>query len=342
MSTPVPMMRVSGIFELIRWLTENGRSVEPFLEASGLAAFNVSDPNNVIPLFPASEFCKLVMRQEGPDIGARIVDPSTIFRIGGAGQVLLRGPTIRIGVINLAIGFARQATHAHLTVTPGDDELVVRHFYSVRLNAEFIHFSQQFIAALFKALLVSAGAVEPQVERVLITPHPKQGLEHLKPYFGSALRPSTTDSLVMKVRKSIVDRRVRTETGAAADHFRPTNWASLRGVGTLAYSVRVILRELLSDGEPSIGQVAAIAGLTVRTFQRRLMQEGVSYAELLDQVRKDVVIGMLDSGVRQISETTHAAAYTAGSSVTRAVRRWTGAAPRTLVKKRDRTSSSPE
>jgi AraC-like DNA-binding protein len=52
-------------------------------------------------------------------------------------------------------------------------------------------------------------------------------------------------------------------------------------------------------------------------------------AELLDQVRKDIVLELLEIGDHVIGNSAHVAAYSSASSITRAVRRWTGDSPRT-------------
>jgi len=339
-SSSAPIMRVSAVSEVVRWLTRNGRSVDPLLQASGLAPFDLTEPNNVIPLIPASEFVKLVQESEGPDIGCRVVTSATLSRIGGMGQVLLRGPTIRASVLNLAVAFSNQATHAHLTVTPERDCIVIRHFYALQMSEDFLHFSQQFSAALLRSLCERTGAPEPWIERVEIVPHPEYGLDHLIPYFGASLCPSTSGGLLARVPRHVADRPFGPEVSEQSN--TDSNWQSLRGTGTLADSVGLILRELLREGEPAVREVASICGLSTRTFQRRLANEGMSFANVLDEVRREVFLGLLDSGKQGINEAGSAAGYSSPSAITRAVRRWTGRPPRHLKRQRIKPASARE
>ena len=50
----------------------------------------------------------------------------------------------------------------------------------------------------------------------------------------------------------------------------------------LAGSLRLVLPAYLPDGSPSIEKGANLAGTSVRTLQRRLREQGLSYSELLE------------------------------------------------------------
>lgn len=328
MATTVPLMRASGVHALVRWLNEQGRNTRLFLQEAGLDLYDLSNPDAVIPLLPASAFCNAVMKAEGPDIGVRIVSPATLQQIGGAGRMLLAGPSIRSSLLKLAMAFSRQATHAHLVVTPENGSVIVRHYYSIALPPEFLHFSQQFNIALLFSLARAARSDEPLMGRIEMQPHPSCGLDHLKRYFGPELFASAAPGLAVWVPRHVVDRRI----GNAAEEDDAT-WPSLRGPGTFGYSVRLLLREMLHLGEPAVGEVAAISGLSVRTLQRQLANEGETFAQVLDDVRRQIVLGLLKSGKAGVTAAGLAAGYSSQAAVTRAVRRWSGTTPRDLLRK---------
>jgi AraC-like DNA-binding protein len=96
--------------------------------------------------------------------------------------------------------------------------------------------------------------------------------------------------------------------------------------------VQHLLADLLtSDGErPDIQVVAARMGTSVRTLQRRLLAEGLTYSHVLQEARCAAAREMLQDRQRRISEVARRLGYSDPAHFTRAFRRWMGCAPRDL------------
>jgi len=67
--------------------------------------------------------------------------------------------------------------------------------------------------------------------------------------------------------------------------------------------------------------------VSVRKLQNRLKEEGITYQHLLDQVRKEQAIYLLEEKHIPISEITHMLGYSEQSAFNRAFKRWVGATP---------------
>lgn len=91
--------------------------------------------------------------------------------------------------------------------------------------------------------------------------------------------------------------------------------------------VRVAIRKLLADGEPSLAAVARTAGLGTRTLQRRLLDRGVTFRQLIDDVRREVAVAELERGGASIAEVAFALGFSSPSAFHHAFRRWTGRSP---------------
>lgn len=92
-------------------------------------------------------------------------------------------------------------------------------------------------------------------------------------------------------------------------------------------SLRIVLRAYLPDGSPGIEHAARLAGTSVRTLQRRLGEQGVTYSDLLDDLRHDLAIYLLRDQRRTVSEVSQELGYRDPAIFTRAFRRWTGRTP---------------
>jgi AraC-like DNA-binding protein len=91
-----------------------------------------------------------------------------------------------------------------------------------------------------------------------------------------------------------------------------------------------LLRYLLSNaylGLPTLEAVAANFALSPRSLQRKLQEEGVSYQQLVDEVRKSLALQYLSSGQYPLKEISYILGYNEISAFSRAFKRWTGAAP---------------
>lgn len=77
----------------------------------------------------------------------------------------------------------------------------------------------------------------------------------------------------------------------------------------------------------SLEDVASNFNMSARTLQRKLQDEGVSFQQVADAVRKSLAIHYMQSGNYQIKEISIMLGYNELSAFSRAFKRWTGKAP---------------
>jgi AraC-like DNA-binding protein len=91
--------------------------------------------------------------------------------------------------------------------------------------------------------------------------------------------------------------------------------------------VREAVATSLREGEPTLQVVAANQNTSVRTLQRRLAEEGVTFRSVVDEVRQELAQGMLADGRLTIAEMAYLLGYSEPSAFHRAYKRWTGKTP---------------
>lgn len=98
-----------------------------------------------------------------------------------------------------------------------------------------------------------------------------------------------------------------------------------------ADTVRARLRHHLVDsihsGDIALPVAARQLGTTGRTLQRRLREEGTSFQEVLDEVRRDVALAQMRARRQSIDEVAFVLGFEKSSSFHRAFKRWTGLTP---------------
>ena len=88
----------------------------------------------------------------------------------------------------------------------------------------------------------------------------------------------------------------------------------------------------LSEGLPKMAEIARRLGLSVRSFHRRLSEQGVSFQTLTEETRRDIALGMLKDDRYTLSEIAFLTGYSEQSAFNRAFKRWTGSTPATYRK----------
>ena len=95
----------------------------------------------------------------------------------------------------------------------------------------------------------------------------------------------------------------------------------------LIAAVRRELYQLLGEGEPGLEQVAARLGMAERTLQERLRQQGSSFKELVDGLRRTLAELYLQDRRLTLTDIALLLGFAEQSSFTRAFRRWFGQSP---------------
>ena len=96
---------------------------------------------------------------------------------------------------------------------------------------------------------------------------------------------------------------------------------------SFASKVRAQIQIELSSGEPELEWIAQTLGENRLALQRKLRQEGVSFRQLLEQVRCDLAKQYLQQQHLPITEVGMLLGYSETSAFSRAFRRWFGVSP---------------
>jgi AraC-like DNA-binding protein len=88
-----------------------------------------------------------------------------------------------------------------------------------------------------------------------------------------------------------------------------------------------LVRRLLPSGNVELATVAEELGLHPRTLQRRLEDEGVTFAELVQQVRRRTAESYLRDTDMTLRHLASELGYLEQSTLTRSSRRWFGTSP---------------
>ncbi len=90
---------------------------------------------------------------------------------------------------------------------------------------------------------------------------------------------------------------------------------------------RLELSRQLPEAGADLQQIAARLALSPRTLQRRLREAGLSFNQLVDETRQQLVLNYLRDPALELAEIAFLVGFSEPGSLARAFRRWTGQSP---------------
>lgn len=96
----------------------------------------------------------------------------------------------------------------------------------------------------------------------------------------------------------------------------------------LPLKVKSEIGKALSGGIPKLSDIAGKLGMSARTLQRRLSEEGAVFQNLVDQARRELAERLLRTTSYPLVEIAFLTGFAEQSGFTRAFKRWSGETPR--------------
>lgn len=103
--------------------------------------------------------------------------------------------------------------------------------------------------------------------------------------------------------------------------------SELEAQNTISEQVKIVLKRSLASGQPGLNDVARQLGLSERTLQRRITDEGSTFRGLVSDARRDLGRHLLADPSTDIEEVACLLGYQDTTSFYRAFREWEGMPP---------------
>jgi AraC-like DNA-binding protein len=166
----------------------------------------------------------------------------------------------------------------------------------------------------------------PRVARVELTrPIPDDMTDHRRVFpaaiaFGAERNAVWIDAEYLRAPIERADPSLSAVLRRHADDLL----AALPPSDSLATAVHRYLLGALGAGPPDVQRAASALGVSTRTLQRKLEEEGTSFKVILDDARRTLAVSYLRDGSRTVSEVAFLVGFSEVSAFSRAFRRWTG------------------
>lgn len=119
------------------------------------------------------------------------------------------------------------------------------------------------------------------------------------------------------------DKRLKDASVALAAQY----FGGLLGATRYTHLVRRHINQSLADASLTLADIADVLHISERTLQRQLSQEGTSFRQLMDDVRKEAARRSILDKQSSVSEIAFALGFNDSGNFSRAFKRWFGCAP---------------
>ena len=96
----------------------------------------------------------------------------------------------------------------------------------------------------------------------------------------------------------------------------------------LVAKVQAVIIQQLSTGRPSQASIAKALNMSLRNLQRKLKQEGTTFRQLVDDIRRQLATQFIQENSRSIGEISYNLGFSEPANFTRAFKSWTGISPK--------------
>jgi AraC-like DNA-binding protein len=306
-----------------RW----GVTQDTLLEGTGLSSAHLADPDATIPGSAMRALVERALELTGePALGFYVGLYVKLSAHGSVGLAAMTSATLEDALRIAERFYALRGQHVALELVVGDEETALNFHETAPLGKSRVFVYEALITSFVQMAKTMLGRRPPgRVEVAIPEPDHFQGFAHLWPgpvRFGSAvtrlLLPTSLLATPLEMADAFASKRALAEC--------EQELARLGETSTLLASVR---RQMMSmpRGFPSSTELAKLRHVSPRTLKRSLAAHGTSYQQLLDELRRDRALALLDDESQTIGRIAELLGYADPSNFNRAFRRWMGVSP---------------
>jgi len=329
----IPVVRAQHLIHYIGVLQNAGVPVERALECARLPVFIEQAPDAYVSLPRALDFVWRSSREvrvmELGFLAGRAASLSTLH--ADVQRAVIRAPTGLSRIEALSDHVHRENSAVKIDIRrEGADLRVVCEVWGFQ-NSPFIGFAEWKVIAGIIDIVRSAAGPDWCPAEITFVSRGRPSDAALEAYGNARIltgQPCTSVLIAaVDIARTCIDRR--SNANHVNDPSPLARTPSDLGNGwDFVTALRALIRPYLAQGHPHLSLVAEIVGMSERTLQRRLVESGTRYSEIVQDARFSIASDLLADSDLNIADIAFAAGYNNAPHFSRAFKRLTGMTPR--------------
>ena len=308
---------------MIEALKEAGAPVDQMLARSGLHRFRLDSPNIFVPAECMHDFFEIVARREtGPSLPYEIVSRYVLANMERFGAEALGCSDLRAKFLFTCQHEARLLSYETIALDVRGVRSVFAYSLAMPPGIARSWLQHLTVSLVMDGFKIAVGADWTPAEL------------HLPDDVRDGMEEFVSDETV--VRLNVPELAVVFPTEILALPMR-RNDAATDAIGsapklgpTMANRIEATLDSSTSDLVPTLEMLADLSGISRRTLQRRLRDEGQTISEVVDLWRFSRALKLISNPDFKVREIAAHIRYSHVTHFTRAFKRWTGITPQSF------------
>lgn len=327
---PTPRMTVLARLPefFLRWADSQGTDGGELARRAGINRGVPADLDARIPIDKIWNLWQVMIEEfPDPDLGLLIGSTSDVRDFGLVGYTIYYSPTLADALNHIArySQIVNEIAEFEIRESAKGAALVSKHF------PRFDVLRHPVDARMTWALTALREAVGSEIKPVEAGfPYPRPAsTAALTRVFRSTLKFDQPESSLV-FRKEDLSRPVVAGDPELLGYLKQLADSVLESLSENATFADKVRREIWSDlssGKTNVKHIASRLGVSSRSLQRRLREEGTSFGAELDSFRSDMARKLLEDRTIAIYDVAFLLGYSEASSFSRAFKRWEQSAP---------------
>jgi AraC-like DNA-binding protein len=325
----VPFTRAGGLEPLTRFLHSIGAPVARILASSRMPAALLDEPENLISIHLAHRFIEAAAASQGlADLGVLLGARTSAFDVPMMGPLLKRSITVYDYLQTGSRVIGALSTGERFWLTLENDEVRFHHYVPGRYGPGRCHEDLYCLVVTINMLRRFVGDAGWSPREVAVIAEDRAFLGDASAFGDAEIRLGQGHSS-FTMPASLLRQPIRSEpSGVASCGTEVTGFAASALPVDFLESIDALVTSLLLAESLDEKLVAEAAGVSMRTLQRRLRNNGLSYTDIVQHARLRLARNWLARTSMSVHDIAATLGYADPANFTRAFRRLTGTSPR--------------
>ena len=324
-----PTQLARGPLLLLAYAEGQGMDRSALLRASGIGESKLDDPDSRVATRSMMRLWQAVKDElDDPLLGMHAAKTVNVKQLGLVGYTMQHSANLGDALARLSRYQRLLSEAVRFQLTPRSDEFEVAWVSHPSLISLQSPVEANVTLLVRVARELTGEAINP-LRMELPIPQPQDLSEYRAEFACPMLFGSENASLTLASEHLALPVLASDETLVGyLDELADIAAAPLDATkDSMSTAVRRTLWSLLPSGRPSVFHTAREMGVSVRTLQRRLGEEGSSFSAVLDGLRRDITDELLGDGDHSVADIAFLLGYSEPSAFHRAYRRWRSSPP---------------
>ena len=327
----VPCYRAAHLHPYLDLLRDTGAPVERGLRQAGLPTLLTAGDDIYLPLFPTLIFLNNMVRREGIDEAPlRALGQFEIADLGE--QFLARvscAPTLKAALGSFRELVAVEDTNAAFGISYGETAVKLCMSAHTFLNSQDQYFDDWGNLLVLVAIVRAFGEPSWQPKEMAFRSSVRPG-RYVSEQFPNTRFLTGRKAVWITVPRELLSLplRVTSDVSRSQANLAAASPITVDLKPNVSNSLKAVLSAYLPEQLPNIAFAAEIAATSVRTLQRRLKESGLTYSDLIGEIRFEAALRLLRETDATALEIALEVGYEDPSHFSRAFKRTAGISPR--------------